>query len=140
MPRHYLVHAARNYIRPWLDSHGANFREVTAQEVLKLCPQFSSEEEFVQLSDQVAHGEPPEDFLPVEETTVVDERPPEMPFSATPAAEKLAETFDLDVFKIPGTGMNGTVTKPDVEAYLEQYGLLKPEHGDDDNQGLLDAL
>ena len=38
---------------------------------------------------------------------------------ATEAAIELAEELDVDLSKVEGTGTEGRVTKPDVEAFIE---------------------
>lgn len=40
--------------------------------------------------------------------------------NATPAAKDLAEEHDLDLSSVQGSGEDGKITKPDVEAALEE--------------------
>lgn len=40
-------------------------------------------------------------------------------YHATDAAQKLADEYDLDISTVTGTGANGSITKPDVEAAIE---------------------
>jgi pyruvate/2-oxoglutarate dehydrogenase complex dihydrolipoamide acyltransferase (E2) component len=51
---------------------------------------------------------------------VQDAGPKESEVDATPAAEELAEEEGVDLSEVEGTGAGGRVTKPDVEAAVEE--------------------
>jgi 2-oxoisovalerate dehydrogenase E2 component (dihydrolipoyl transacylase) len=45
---------------------------------------------------------------------------------SSPVVRRLAEEHDVDIAKIPGTGVGGRVTKKDIEGYVEQQETTPP--------------